>query len=157
MKSKKTLLILTLFLGLSFCNSKYAHAEVSYLGEFCVYINNHTVGPPLLVTAVGALYYGNNHYVLNGIVPGEPGVNEPVQGTGVIDGNTFVATLVSSTVNATNTSFTVSHLLLNYPPVDAPNIAIGSGTMTEMTLDLSQPTAQSKVTTIPIYMTVCSP
>lgn len=152
-KNKKILLILALFLGLFCCNSIYAHAaEVSNLGEFRVYLNDHSFRPPTLVMAVGILYYGNNHYVLNGVVPGPELNNEPVQGTGMIDGNTFVATLVCSFVNTTNTSFTVSHLLLNFPPVDAPNIAIGSGTMTMMTLDLTQPTVQSKVTTIPIYM-----
>jgi len=151
--NKKILLMLALFLGLSFCNSTYAHAEVSYLGEFCVYQNDNTFKPPLLVTEFGALYYGDNHFVLNGVVPGVPGLNEPVQGTGVITGNTFVATLVSSFVGTT-ISFTVSNLVLNFPPVGAPSDVI-SGTMTSMTIDLSQPTAQSNVTTIPIYMTVC--
>ena len=148
--SKKMLLMLTLLLCLSFYTSTYAHAEVSYLGEACIWEATPGVMgmPPVLLMKLGILNYGSGHFVLNG--SGAPGLDEPISGTGMIDGNTFVATLVSSLVNSTNTSFTVSHLALNFETG-------GTSTITRMTFDLTQPTAQTKVTPIPIYVTVCGP
>ncbi len=155
---KKFFLILALFLFLSIYNSACAHAEVSYLGEFCVFESTPgVVGmPPILLMKLGVLFYGDGHFVLNGNGSTvSPDIIAPVYGTGVLDinGNTFVATLVDSSVGATNTSFTVSHLVLNLATDGSPQI--GNGTATGMIFDLTQPTAQSQVITVPIYVTKC--
>ncbi len=147
-----SMLLLSFFL---ICGS--AEAEVTYLGEICIYNNmGSAIGrPPDVRMKLGVLYYGNGHFVLNGYGGStlSPDTVSPIYGTGVVAGNTFVATLTSSLVGATNTSFTVSHLVLTFGTGGDTN----NNTLTEMTFDLSQPTAQSKVTTIPIYMMVCSP
>ena len=154
--NKIKLLMLVLFLYLFFYNPPHAQAEVSYLGEVCIWKTDVLGMPPILIWKLGVLYYGDGHFVLNGgISRVSPDVMAPVYGTGELDitGNTFVATLVSSLVDAANTFFTVSHLVIN---LDTGG-GTGGATATEMTFDLTQPTAQSKVTTVPIYVTVCTP
>ena len=139
-----------------------AEAEVTYLGEICIFFNNlRRIGPPpeppTQLMKLGVLYYDNGYFVLNGNVGNVPTALTPVQGTGLIDGDTFVATLVSSTVNATNTSFTASHLALKPSALLPGYPGLWEGTMTEMTFNLTQPTVQGKVTTTLIYMMVCNP
>jgi hypothetical protein len=153
----KKILLISVFTVLFFYNSSPAHAEVSHLGDFCVYQNTPGLlgQPPVFLMELGVLAYGTNHFVLNG--SGAFGLDEPISGTGDINGNTFVATLIYTLVNSVNTSFTVSHLVLNFPPVGVPVDAFASGTLTEMTFDLTQPTAQNSVRSRSIYATVCSP
>ncbi len=153
---RKLAVIIILFLPfLLFYGS--AEAGVTYLGEFCIFSNVYQPGPPeppIQLMKLGVLYYGDGHFVLNGNVP-TASTPTPVEGTGLIEGDTFVATLVSSTVNATNTSFMVSHLALKAATEGSPKIA--DGMMTKMTFDFTQSVAQSKATTVPIYMVVCGP
>lgn len=133
-----------------------ADAEVTYRGEICIFNNTRALGqPPVMVMKLGVLSYGDGHFVLNGGGGLEsPDSFEPISGTGVlgISGKIFVATLVSSVVGTANTSFTVRHLVLNLGGTNDVE-----STVTAMTVDMSQPMAQTSVSTIPVYMLVCTP
>ncbi len=160
MKSIRSIYILIPLMILWFiiCSSVETQAEVSYLGEYCVVDNSPLGRPPLPLYKIGVLSYGDNHYALNGTLINFPGA---VVGSGMIDGNNFVATLTSSYVDDINgPSYTVSYIIVDMQE----SFSMWFGSMTSMTTTYPPMIAtyppnppQSVALQIPIYVVSCNP
>ena len=85
-----------LLVGLCLCFVSPAQAEVQYLGEVCIFLENITFVPEILRLSI--LTYGTDTYPLYGkLIPVNGGV-VPLHGSAVVDGNTATITLNFSDV-----------------------------------------------------------
>ena len=103
-----------------------AQAEVTYLGEYCVYDDSLAGRPPMPLFKIGVLSYGNNHFALNGNMIELP---VPVSGSGMIDGNNFIATLTylnQYELAGTQLSFQAVRLVVNMTPIAGSNVMSGT-------------------------------
>ena len=146
MKSVRSIYILIAVIWFLAIGLAEAQSDVTYLGEFCV--ENITLfGPPITMFKVGVLKYGDNHLALSG--KWVSGIQSPIYGSAIGDGENIIATLTTSQASDTNASYTVLSLTVNSTTM--------SGTMNTMTMTFLPTPYQQPVGQADIHVLPCNP
>lgn len=142
MKHNNIFFIAVLLITLLLCISS-AQADVTDLGDLCLSLDRDGSFGPGSGLRVGILFYGLDHFALNGIIDGQP-----AYGTVLINSDNAIMSLTASNVATSVNMFSVYHIALD--------LTTGTGTYKQIVTKTLPAPSQSGTISGTVTLSTCS-